>query len=320
TLFGAVGTGLQRSALNAFAGNVISQGSALTPAELVGRMGVDPTKAFIVKDGVLTKDLSPTFKVPDGFIKNVEGNFVAAKDVPLSGSTGLAQGLQVINTILWIYTLYQIADYILTKTKTEDIVVTCSPWVAPEGGSDCEKCNKGPLKCSEYRCRSLGQTCKLINTGTSNEKCVNVAPNDVTSPIISPWKEAITPDYQNIEQITNERGEKGYRIVPLIKPFTPITLGIKTNEPAQCKYGLNHSIRYDKMADTFFGDSLYDYNHTLTFSLPSELTQDQVLKLTNGGIFNLYIRCKDASGNANERDYFIRFQIDKSPDLTPPVK
>ncbi|MBI2672878.1 hypothetical protein HYX19_01335, partial [Candidatus Woesearchaeota archaeon] len=39
TLFGAVGTGLQRSALNAFAGNVISQGSALTPAELVGRMG-----------------------------------------------------------------------------------------------------------------------------------------------------------------------------------------------------------------------------------------------------------------------------------------
>jgi len=325
TLFGAIGTGFQQSAINAFGGTTarfITEHSSIAPQELARSIGVND--AFDLKANGLPDFTKPSSAFKDAAeLKNLKfdaetGKFIATKDTAV-GNVGLAQGLQIINTLLWIYTLYQIADYILTKTKTEDIVATCNPWVAPEGGSDCEKCNQGPLKCSEYRCRSLGQTCKLINTGTSNEKCVNVAPNDVTSPIIAPWKEAITSGYQDIEQITNERGEKGYRITQLIKPFTPIALGIKTNEPAQCKYGLNHSIRYDKMQDTYFGDSLYDYNHTLTFSLPSELTQDQVLRLTNGGIFNLYIRCKDASGNANERDYFIRFQIDKSPDLTPPV-
>jgi hypothetical protein len=32
----------------------------------------------------------------------------------------------------------------------------------------------------------------------------------------------------------------------------------------------------------------------------------------------MYIRCKDATGNVNENDYFIKFAIDPSPDLTPP--
>src|SRR3989344_3489878 len=67
-----------------------------------------------------------------------------------------------------------------------------------------------------------------------------------------------------------------------------------------------------------FGDSLYLYNHSIIFSLPSELAEEQALKLTNGGNYQLFVRCQDANGNANDKDYYIRFGIKPGPDLTAP--
>ncbi len=67
----------------------------------------------------------------------------------------------------------------------------------------------------------------------------------------------------------------------------------------------------------FFGDSLYDYNHTMTFSLPSELAEPQVLRLTNGGNYQLFVKCQDQTGNTNQKDYYIKFGIQPGPDLTP---
>jgi len=227
--------------------------------------------------------------------------------------TALGNVLSVVNTLMWIYTIVQILDILLKSEKTEKYTIKCEPWVAPPGGADCEKCNEAGKVCSEYRCKSLGQLCSIINAGTSNELCVNIHPNDVNPPIISAWKDALMKNYTLTEQ-----QYQGYKLNEKVKPFTPVTLGIKTNEPSQCKFSLQHSKKYSEITN-YFDSTIYQYNHSMTFSLPSEVTTEEALKLTNGGKYQIFVRCQDASGNANEKDYYIQFEIDKGPDLTPPV-
>jgi hypothetical protein len=220
--------------------------------------------------------------------------------------------LQVLNTIAWIYTIVSLLDVLLSDTKEEKITVTCEPWVAPRGGDNCEECGEDGKPCSEYRCRSLGQLCKLVNSGTSEEACINTNPNDVSSPIITP-DVSVLPREQTIKEVKGQ----GYKLNQKIKPFTPVTLGIKTNEPAQCKYGLQPGKSFEEQAG-FFGSNLYVEDHNITFSLPSELAEEQILRLTNNGDYSVYVRCEDANGNANNRDYYIQFAILPGPDKTPP--
>ena len=49
-------------------------------------------------------------------------------------------------------------------SKTETVSFDCMPWQPPVGSDSCEVCNdEDGLPCSEYRCRSLGQNCELVN-------------------------------------------------------------------------------------------------------------------------------------------------------------
>ena len=235
----------------------------------------------------------------------------------VSGTVLQAEGwtklLQTLNTLAWIYTIYSLLDVILAKTKTETITTTCQPWVAPTGGSDCDKCNEPGKECSEYRCKSLGQLCKLLNPGTKKEACVNSHPNDVTSPVVKADPEALAKGYT----LTESAG-RGFILNEEIEPFTAVSLGVKTDEYAQCKFDLSASTTFDEM-ENFLGDSNYKKEHATTFGLPSILAEDEALKLTNGGKFTLYLRCQDGNGNKNDKPYYMKFAIKPGPDFTPPV-
>ncbi len=226
-----------------------------------------------------------------------------------TGKGGIAG---VANTIAWFYMLYKTFDNVAAETKEKELVATCDLWQPPPGGKNCEKCNNPNKPCTEYRCRSLGQTCALVNKGQANELCVNIAPNDANSPIITPLKDVLK------RGLTITKSADGYTINERIPTFTQLTIGIKTNEPAQCKFSNEQGIDYDEMQAPF-GDSLYKYNHTATFTLPGELAEKDNLQKTSGGNYVTYVRCRDYSGNKNERDYFIKFKIDPTPDLTAPV-
>ncbi len=216
--------------------------------------------------------------------------------------------------------------FVLTYKNTETKVVTfnCMPWQAPIGGNNCEKCNTKNIPCSEYRCKSLGQNCAIVNKGTSDEKCVNVNPREVNPPIIRPDPKALTAGhkYTNVKisppgpgfNIINTQSSNG-----CLKAFTPLKFGITTNEPAQCKIDFNHTQKYDDMITYFGGSNLYLYNHTEQFSLPgASALANSSLILKNGKDMTFYIRCKNKNGNTNEAEYAVNFCIDPTPDTTPP--
>lgn len=216
------------------------------------------------------------------------------------------------------------------KEKQKYVSFTCLPYEPPLGGAKCEQCNKDPFRpCSEYRCRSLGQACQLLNKGQAGkETCAWINPKDVTSPTIAPWNEVLYPVNLKYVSDTNIRPPAlGVKIVSPVSggclpAFTPLKFGITTNEPAQCKIDYNHTANFDAMQYDFGESNYYEYNHTQMMRLPSPSTDTNLSGsplLQNDGTFSLYVRCRDANGNANVDEYAMSFCIDKSPDTTPPV-
>ncbi len=201
----------------------------------------------------------------------------------------------------------------------------CNPWEAPTGGSDCEKCNDGLYPCTEYRCKSLGQACELLNPGTGEEACVWVNPKDVNSPIIETWDKVLTKDHKYDPNTAIRPPDRGVKILyeksndGCIKAFTPLSFGITLNEPAQCKIDYNRTAKYEDMNYYFGGSNIYKYNHTQVMRLPGpDAVNAEAPELKNDGNYNLYVRCQDANGNSNDDLFVFSFCVERGPDVTPP--
>lgn len=213
------------------------------------------------------------------------------------------------------------------KTETQIVKFECEPWQAPTGGNDCEKCNEqGILPCSEYQCRSLGQACELANPGTDEAKCVWVNRNDVTVPIIDPWDDALLDNYEYIPDGAVSPPDRGVIIknkdstTGCVPAFTPLSFGIITDEPAQCKIDYVNKPKYADMQFYFGGSNFYKYNHTQVLSLPSPgALASENLTLQNDGTFQMYVRCEDKNGNNNPANFVFKFCVEEGPDTTPPL-
>jgi hypothetical protein len=214
-------------------------------------------------------------------------------------------------------------------TRVDVQTFSCLPWQAPKGGNNCEDCNLGDLPCSEYRCKSLGQACELLNKGTAEETCTNVHVNDVNPPIIRPLEGALPAGHKYIGVESNPPSP-GFTIINLnstdgcLKAFTPLKFGIETfddgeGEQSQCKIDFERTDNFDLMNNYIGGKNLYSYEHIEQFILPNaESFVNSSIVLENGKDMTFFIRCQDANGNSNAAEYSVNFCIDPSPDTTPP--
>jgi len=225
--------------------------------------------------------------------------------------------------------------YYLYKDTSEKIVTfECKNWDAPTGGDDCEKCNAqdGGLPCSEYQCRSLGQSCQLLNDGEVNGselselKCVWVNRNDVEYPIITPWEGALTTGYSYSPDNSISPPDKGVKIIDksskdgCVKPFSPISFGVLVDEPAKCKVDYTRKEKFEDMSYFMGGNSLFRYNHTHSISLPDRSAFEvENLTVPFDGDYELYIRCQDANGNYNPAHFVFKFCVGEGPDTTAPL-
>ncbi len=221
------------------------------------------------------------------------------------------------------------------KEKEHPIQFTCYPWQPVSGGASCEECNKGPLPCSEYQCRSLGQSCEIVNPGTNEQQCVFSNRNDVNYPTIQPWADALTsnaysyrvdtgtspPDRAvfissgNVESQTHSEDST----VKCIPAYTPFSFGITTNEPASCKIDYTRKNNFEDMEFFFGGSTLKKYNHTQTMILPSGAQEGNgSLLFENDGEYDLSVRCEDHRENSNPANFIFKFCVDKGPDNQAP--
>jgi hypothetical protein len=231
-----------------------------------------------------------------------------------------------VATIIFLLTYY--------KKSKQTVEFYCLPWEAPIGGENCQSCNKFQ-ECSEYTCKSLGQACDIINSGTPDQKCIWKNPNDVNSPIIKitsvtkghKWlpNNAVRPPATGII-IKNEKSSDGClkAYTPLEFTFTTLDTATGVGEPSQCKidYNLTNSSKgaFDEMAYYVGGSNLYMYNHSEKLALPGPDAINAIAPvLKNDGQYNLFIRCRDANGNFNQDAFSVSFCVEKGPDTTAPI-
>ena len=241
----------------------------------------------------------------------------------LLGGIGITGGIQALKVLGWVGLAVTVYALIIGwgKTKVKYVHFSCEQWQAPDGGDDCEKCNEG--FCTDYKCRSLGKTCEVLNPGTEQERCVKTE-EDFTSPRISPLLGTITEGYRYIDP--GDNFARGFEILDLeencIPEFTKIKFGIKTDKYAQCRVGTAPTDEFDEM-DYFTDTSSYIKNHTTEFLVPSpeafgnqyNLTEEEIRDL---GELNFYIKCKSRNGIINGAAYIIQTCIKPGPDERVP--
>lgn len=214
--------------------------------------------------------------------------------------------------------------------KKELVRFECLPWEPPTGGSKCEECNNNPLMpCSEYRCKSLGQACEIVNSGTTDEKCVWVSKGDTAAPHFEPWVEALSPNgLRYTPDPTISPPNRGFKIEDsagkdaCLPAFTRVEFGIKADEPAQCRIDYEPRTKYSEMQFLLGESNLFLEEHTQRIK-PINVDEENgsyVPDIGVGGTFTYWVRCIDANGNG-EDSAAVAFKIcvDKGPDETPPA-
>ncbi len=213
--------------------------------------------------------------------------------------------------------------FALSWIKKVDIDFTCMPWQAPDGGDACNRCNQLDVPCTEYRCESLGSLCQLANAGTSHAICVSKPANE-TLPRITPFESVLSTGYAYTD-VT----DKGFAIVnatskECIEPYTTVEFGIKVDPFARCRIGNNSRADFSEMSELFGVKGNYILPaHVTKLFFPNPEAFKNVYNLSAAqiealGQWDLYVKCKTASGKINPDPYHIHTCIKPGPDLTPP--
>jgi hypothetical protein len=165
----------------------------------------------------------------------------------------------------------------LTKGKIDAYIFAaaiCSPWQAPSGGENCGLCNADPDKpCSEYKCRSLGATCKYSEQSGIGI-CSAVLAQDKNPPVLS-FNERTLVNIAASPIILFGKYE-GIELKPELKPDTKIILEIDTDKESQCRLNLlPENIEYAVPSSILqsyasFNSTEFVKEHFIVLNVPSQ--------------------------------------------------
>ncbi len=202
------------------------------------------------------------------------------------------------------------------------VIYNCQPWDAATGGENCELCNNQEVPCSEYQCKSLGQSCLYIGSDQDQGGrpfCFFNNSRDVDPPVISPNEGVLSIGYRYTPNNAISPPDRGVKIIDskskdgCLSPFSKVTFGVKLDEPAKCKIDFQRRKSYDKMSLPF-GRPYLDYNHTQTLLIP-----DLNNSLGKDNQISTYVKCIDSNGNSNKNDFVFEMCVQEGPDNTPPI-
>ena len=316
TTLGAIGTALSAFSIGLSVGGIAAelfglegQASGITSA--AGAVG------GLVGSGTIGKIAGKI----QGLFGGTSGGTGAA-----AGAAGGAGGLfsAAAAAAMWAAVFAVVAAVVLKvlgigDTREIDVTFSCLPWEAPNGGEFCSECNGDPLKpCTQYRCESLGQACKLLNEDTENPSCESVV-DDKKPPIISIGVIEEGFEFNNESGLGVSVRREGGNCIP---EFRPVLFTLETDEPAQCKFDFNEK-DFEGMSEYPIEGNAYTTNHTFSFFMPS-LSSLDVYDLTGDirkmfGDMDMHVKCQDYYGDITPREYSVNFCVESGPDLTPPL-
>lgn len=137
----------------------------------------------------------------------------------------------------------------------------CMPWQAPYKGKDCKACGGPNRPCTEYKCRSLGQTCTYEEVNGMGF-CYDYADKDKTPPRLF-FDGSVYGDFDIKPDIFGKI--KGYKIDKPLPPYAPLFFILNATEPVKCKAVALPELKYDQIllpsSPTF--ENFYGYTDTV---------------------------------------------------------
>jgi len=216
---------------------------------------------------------------------------------------GNADKLALINPTIGDYK----QEHGWSGVKTNNVIFTCKPWRPRVGGDNCEKCNNNTLiKCTDYRCGSLGKECEILEEtrDTENPLCYDVYEDETEPPIIS---------FGGADGgLTNEISTNGVKIKnsnkECIEKYTKINFTLNTNERSECKWSQARTTNFESMVETFIEKGVYSTEHKI-----------EELSLEFNDKLQMFVRCSDPNENWNLNEYVVDICISPQPDETAAI-
>lgn len=231
-------------------------------------------------------------------------------------------GLIAAAVVALLWAIFGWTDY-----RAYLVTFTCLPWQPASGGQYCEQCNE-PLfgteevRCSKYRCESLGLACRMANEGTEDEMCYWADKNDVTAPDIKVNEEVLSGGFSYTPEAPTSTTIGGAIIKynanddGCIPAYQRFDFGIELNKLGACKADTNITATYGEMANPL-SYARTQYNHTITMSLEGSINDEGDLEFPNADI-QIYIKCESANGYANDRPFVFKYSVCDEPDTSAP--
>lgn len=120
----------------------------------------------------------------------------------------------------------------------------CMPWNAPYKGKSCNECGSSARPCSEYKCKSLGQTCTYEEVNGIGF-CYDYSDKDKIPPKLF-FDGSTSLGFEVKEDIFE--GMKGYRITPALQPYSPLVFVLNATEPVRCKTTALPQVTYNQIS------------------------------------------------------------------------
>ncbi len=315
-IFGTPGEG--------FGGGTIGQWAGSLAGAIVGALLAWGFFKYILKADVRNMRDAGTLAIIAGAAGGTMLASVLGVGVALGPVGWAVLAIIAIGASLW--SLFKFKNY-----SQEVFTYVVTAWKAKDGGEFCEKCNDLKYGCTEYQCKSFGKGCEIINKGAAQEACIWKNPNDKFSPVISALDKVLLSadyDYQPLQvvqgvKINYAKDPTGKGCIP---PYTALTLGIETDEFAECKIDTDRTPDFENMVapmtniESFAKEHKLDLPHVATPSVENQQAAGILdVEITNGQSQEFFIRCEDANGNSNPEEFIMEFCVQDGPDTSAPT-
>jgi len=195
---------------------------------------------------------------------------------------------------------------------------SCHIYTAPIGGTPeiCEQCQSSQLiPCTEYKCRSLGQSCEYLST---ERKCISAPCIDDTSP---PEITTCKSTDLSLKPYATSPKPDGCTITEEIPEFSTNFIMLETKDYSRCRWSPYIGKKFDP-ADTttawFDEEAIFTKEHFWGMNLGNGSSDLIKQNCKTEDYCTFYVRCQDKCDNKMQSDYYLKFKVKPGPDLFPP--
>ncbi len=256
---------------------------------------------------------------------------------------GFGAAIPIINLVVAAVALVVVVNAVFfSGESTEEVQISCNPWVPPAGGENCGLCHQpgtinadgreievdltagGLHDCTPALCESLGQGCEFFSNVEEGPRCLSKCEGENADVNFNVYQISdLDLSSENIGKCTEGNDFRSEtkackqedKILNFVKANTAVKVGFHTDEIATCRWdferpsGVIDTEFYSNLGKTF-DQALASNDHTVTLEPSIHLNPEDVK--------TMYVACEDVCSITNAPNYYsLNIEVGNVEDVGP---